>query len=112
MECSWIMIWIPSKQRERTIKKNSKTGGSRKLSHLFSQDKSLPSNIDNTENKTIDIQSEVDKVPLEPESFPQKDNCNFSPFGICSHLSPISSSSGHFANLNSKHVPEKQESSV
>ena len=62
MECSWIMIWVPTKDRERILKKDSKLEGQklrfkgRKLDRLFSK----PGNV-NAPANNIDIKEYNDR---------------------------------------------------
>ena len=70
MECSWIMVWIPSKQRENTNKKKS----SRKICRLFSEEQTSDPIIEKKENKSFGVQTSLDKGFLDTKDVPKKDD--------------------------------------
>ena len=70
MECSWILIWVPTKQRENLNKGESSAGGSRKISRLFSENETK-----NTQSiKKLDQESRKLSVPTDPSKDTQEIN--------------------------------------
>ena len=63
MECSWIMVWLPTKQRESIFKKKSKihkTESARKIQRVFSTGEPSSQNAD--EKEVIECSSKKDEL--------------------------------------------------
>ena len=88
MECSWIMVWLPTKQRERVFKTDSilrKRESSKKIQRLFSTEDPPSSNLEHNEDQN------VDKKDRKENQTTQKNAEENSRFNLEKVLSDISS---------------------